>query len=355
MSSPRGVFIVAFLAVLLGACGREEAELAVPSSEPSSTVTRPSETQVCTAANAGYRLRFPADWHVNQPSAPAPCRFFHPVPFELPEQSEATGIAIAVKVEPVPFAQLVPGGDTDAARLVERREARVAENGAARVETVSTGRALLPGGTRVLSYYVDFGSRTLVATTSEAAATGTFDANARVLDDMMATLTELDTPGSCSAAPLSPGAPPQAQLPPRVAATRAAIIRAAIACDYESLGELARAGSRPFTYSFGQQGASAPGELWRQAEQRGEPVLRTLVEILRLPYATSPVEESAQYRWPSAFGFDRWEDIPAEDREALRRVFSDAELKRFEQFGSYIGHRVGIEAAGEWLFFVAGD
>lgn len=356
MLLPRPRLIAALLAPLLAGCGGGEAELATPPSGPSSTVMRPSgETQGCMAPTAGYRLRFPADWSVNEPTSPAPCRFFHPVPFDLPEQSEATGIAIAVQMESGLFAERVPSGDTRAATLVERREARVAGKRAARVETVSTGRALLPRGVRVLSYYVDFDSRTLVATTSEAAAAGTFDANVGVLDDMMANLTAIDSSRSCSAAGLPSGAAPGARLPTPVGATHSAIIRAAIACDYATLADIAAAGSRPFTYSFGQQGAPAPAEFWRQAEQRGEPALRMLVEILRLPYATRQVEDSTHFLWPSAFGFGRWRDVPVEDREALRGVYSEAELMQFEEFGAYVGRRVGIEDTGEWLFYVSGD
>ncbi|HWC10146.1 MAG TPA: hypothetical protein VG455_02895 [Acidimicrobiales bacterium] len=146
---------------------------------------------------------------------------------------------------------------------------------------------------------------------------------------------------------------PRHELPQPVEDTRRAIVRAAVACDYEALADIARRDTTGFSYSFGESGA--PAEFWRKAEARGEDVLRTLVEVLRLPFATRTLNETTQYVWPSAYGYERWAEVPPADREALLRVYSGDDLRRFEQFGSYLGHRVGIGEAGEWMFFVAGD
>ncbi|MDQ4098319.1 MAG: hypothetical protein M3144_10690, partial [Actinomycetota bacterium] len=244
--------------------------------------------------------------------------------------------------------------DTYASKLLDRREAPVAGNRAVRVETAATGAALLPEGTRGVRYYVDFGPRTLVATTLETAEAGTFRSNTEVLDRMLATLTELDAGDiSCSAARLPATVSPAPELPGPVAATRNAILHAAAACDYKALAELALAGEGPFTYSFGDRGA--PAEFWQHAEARGEDALATLVELLSLPFATRATDGTMQYLWPSAYAYERWADVPAAHREALRRLYDEDDLRRFQEFGTYSGHRVGITEAGDWLFFVGGD
>ena len=159
-------------------------------------------------------------------------------------------------------------------------------------------------------------------------------------------------PSTCSAAGLASDLPPQ-ELPEPVQETRRAIVRAAGACDYEGLAQLALTGTGGFSYSFGESGA--PADFWRRAEAAGDPVLRTLVEILRLPVGIRSLNESTQYVWPSAYAYERWAEVPPADREALLRVYDHADLRGFEQFGSYSGYRVGIDGAGDWSFFLAGD
>jgi len=36
-------------------------------------------------------------------------------------------------------------------------------------------------------------------------------------------------------------------------------------------------------------------------------------------------------------------------------MYGQEDLRRFEQFGSYVGDRVGIAGSGDWIFFVGGD
>ncbi len=115
---------------------------------------------------------------------------------------------------------------------------------------------------------------------------------------------------------------------------------------------LALAG-QAFTYSFG--GPGQPAEYWREAERAGQPVLRHLVILLGLPHGTRDVEGTVHYLWPSAFAYDSWEAVPQLDRDALRALYSEDQLRDFAAFGSYVGHRVAITAAGDWIFFVAGD
>ena len=154
---------------------------------------------------------------------------------------------------------------------------------------------------------------------------------------------------ACSGAAADP-LPPQ-RLPAEIAATRAAIAAAARACDYAALEALAQGGERPFTYSFG--GGNAPGRFWQEQEERGDRPLWTLVEVLRRQFRELP--EVGQHVWPAAFGYDDWSSVPQDARDELSGLYGPRDLSGFEQFGAYVGYRVGIGADGEWLFFVAGD
>jgi hypothetical protein len=155
---------------------------------------------------------------------------------------------------------------------------------------------------------------------------------------------------TCSASGMA--APPrQDGLPPAVAATRDAIIAAALACDIDALGSLTDPDG--FTASFG--GGTGP-ELWSAGEGRGEGPLRWMVVILSLPYYTSNGAEgsASTFTWPSAVS-PTWDELTAEQIDSLRPYFSQEELDAFANFGAYIGYRLTITDAGEWQTFVAGD
>lgn len=128
---------------------------------------------------------------------------------------------------------------------------------------------------------------------------------------------------ACSASGLSAELEAQAGLPETVGETRRAIAKAAVACDYARLAELALASD--FTYSFGDGGD--PAMFWRDLEEAGEEPLRFLVELLSLPFGIEEAEARI-YQWPS-------------DPVAVG--------------GRHGGYRIGIAEAGDWLFFVAGD
>lgn len=163
-----------------------------------------------------------------------------------------------------------------------------------------------------------------------------------------------DTPG-CSAEGSSPQVGSTPGVPDAVQRTRQAIVDAAIACDYAALAELAATGDSSFTYSFG--GGADPAEHWRRLEDEGaeDRPLRYLVELLRAPHGVREVEGRTVYAWPSAFTYDEWDEVPEADRAALRPLYGDEDFASFEQFGGYVGYRIGIAEDGEWLYFVAGD
>lgn len=326
-----------------------------PASQPTITGTPPAPpdaTRECVSP-AGYRLEYPVSWSTSSLEDRFACRYFHPEPFTLRPDTEATGIAIRVQVAPAPMERVAPRpGGSRAVEILSRSETKVAERRALRVETRATGEALLPAGVRGVSYYVDFGSRTLTGTTSEAAGAGRFAANVDVLDRMMASVSAAGRSSTCSAGTSSSKPAPQPGLPPEVAATRASILEAATQCNYQELARLARAGGTPFTYSFG--GGNDPAAYWQRLESNGEPVLLILVELLDRPFASRSAGEATQHVWPSAYSYERWGDVPEREREALRPIYGDDDFGRFEQFGSYAGYRVGITSGG-WIFFVGGD
>ena len=144
---------------------------------------------------------------------------------------------------------------------------------------------------------------------------------------------------------------PEQDLPPAVADVRKRIFDAAVACDYDTLEEIALEEGEGFTFSYGA-GTDA-SEHWRQAEQSGdEPQpMRTLATILTLPYTRN---ESGSYAWPTAYN-----ESPTEaDWQALVDAgLYDAEaVEQMKTQGTgYLGYRTAITPDGDWQFFVAGD
>jgi len=338
--------VAAILALaLLSSCGDAGA------GDPATSL--PSGTVSCVAAEQGYELRYPENWFKNDGGVDEPCRFFHPEPFTVEAGTEVAGIAVSARLYPVSSEQVTPPpGGSPEARTLERRATTIDSRAAVRVVTLATGSALRPEGTRAVTWFVDASDGTFVAITSDAASAGRYEDNVEVLDAMVQSL-RLFPPQTCSAAQSAPDPTPQAELPEPVSAVRGQIVEAAIACDYLKLAELALAGEGTFTFSFG--GGEDPAEFWRAAEATGEAPLRLLVELLGRPFGTRSVEGTTQYLWPSAYAYEAWDDVPPAARDDLGGIYDEEALGRFEQFGSYVGHRVGITGSGDWIFYVAGD
>lgn len=147
---------------------------------------------------------------------------------------------------------------------------------------------------------------------------------------------------------------PEQDLPPEVAEVRRRVFDAAVACDYETLEQIALEQGEGFTYSYG--GDSSAAEFWRALEagalsDPGPPPMRALATILALPYTRN---ETGSYAWPTAYT----ESPTDADWQAL----VDAGLYTAEQIGvmrtdatGYLGYRTAITPDGDWQFFVAGD
>lgn len=134
-------------------------------------------------------------------------------------------------------------------------------------------------------------------------------------------------------------------LPPAVERTREALLRAAEQGDYEAVRRLIP--DDGFTYSFGGPVDGGAVAYWRQLERTmGDPTLRILAAVLRLPYTLS----RGLYVWPFAYDLTA-DELTAHERRLL------APLGREGVFvgEGYYGWRAGIEPDGDWVFFVAGD
>ena len=139
-----------------------------------------------------------------------------------------------------------------------------------------------------------------------------------------------------------------ATLPPAVSETRDAIISAAHARDYAALEALLDPAT--FSYSFGESGD--PIDYWRGLEEQGE--VPILGDILPTVLSMHVAKLDDTYVWPAAHAKDpsAWTE---DDLADLRLLYSDDDIRSFEEIGGYLGNRVGIREDGTWLYFIAGD
>ena len=141
---------------------------------------------------------------------------------------------------------------------------------------------------------------------------------------------------------------PQSGLPAAVEMTRAAIITAAGARDYDALAALIP--DSGFTFSYGA-GDSAI-DYWQDLEAAGETPLETMAGLLALRHTRA----GDVYVWPWAYDRD-----PAKLTSAQKNALAGAgaatreQLDQMSELGHYLGWRLGIRRDGTWVFFVAGD
>lgn len=167
-----------------------------------------------------------------------------------------------------------------------------------------------------------------------------------VTTEIVAAPTETTPAATCSASSLSADLPAEDGLPDAVATLRDRIAAAAVACDYDSLQELALEGDTGFTASYGSETSAA--DHWRGEEERGGKPLAKLIQVLATPFGRN---EANFYAWPSAYT-----ESPTEAQwQSLEGIYSHDEIASFKELGSYLGYRVGITPAGDWQFFVSGD
>ncbi|HUH16003.1 MAG TPA: hypothetical protein VML35_08980 [Gaiellaceae bacterium] len=163
--------------------------------------------------------------------------------------------------------------------------------------------------------------------------------------------TEPEPEAGCSTAGLRLTLPEQ-DLPAEVAEVRQRVFDAAVACNYDTLEQIALERGEGFTFSFG--GGDSAAAFWRDVEEAGteEPLpMRALAQILALPYTRN---EAGSYAWPTAY-----DESPEEaDWQALvdAGLYSREELELMQTQGTgYLGYRTAITPDGDWQFFTAGD
>jgi hypothetical protein len=135
-------------------------------------------------------------------------------------------------------------------------------------------------------------------------------------------------------------------VPGPVAQTRAAILGAAAAKDYDALEPLVDVESFLSDAGFGED----PLAHWRD---QGTAPLVAMVALLSLPHTVQETNEGALYRWPRFTADSDPADLSEPEREALTSLLGERGLARaFTSETGYIAPRLGILADGTWFFFV---
>jgi hypothetical protein len=159
---------------------------------------------------------------------------------------------------------------------------------------------------------------------------------------------QVSTPAPEPSPAPAPGPEPEPDpldaLPTEVRDTRAALLAAARAEDWDALAALIPPDTL-FTSNYG--GDEEHVAYYRALD---EDVLAEVVALLEGPFVTLDdvtVWPELYARVPFAFGADERE--PLEDRHGAEA------LAEWEAAGAYLGWRLGITEDGDWIFLVTGD
>jgi len=134
------------------------------------------------------------------------------------------------------------------------------------------------------------------------------------------------------------------ELTAEAAATRLALLDAAQARDWDAVAALIPEDVL-FTSNFA--GESDHIAYFRAADPA---LLDEVMALLQGPFA----QLGDIFVWPELHGRAPFVVEDDERRELEERYGADR-LAQWEAAGSYLGWRVGITAAGDWIFLVAGD
>jgi hypothetical protein len=137
-------------------------------------------------------------------------------------------------------------------------------------------------------------------------------------------------------------------LPDAVAQTHAELLEAAESGDYAQLRPLIP--STGFEYTFGGPVEGGPIAYWQEIERSTvERPIENLEAVLKMPSMFS----RGIYVWPFAYDVADAGDLSPHERELLAPLGPLDTL--FVEGTGYLGWRAGIDANGDWVFFVAGD
>jgi hypothetical protein len=135
-------------------------------------------------------------------------------------------------------------------------------------------------------------------------------------------------------------------LPDPVAQTRATILSAASAEDYDALEPVVDPDVFLSDAGFGVD----PVPHWRD---QGSAPLEEMAVLLALPHTVSETNEGTLYQWPRFTADSDPEDMSAAERDALTALLGeDGLVASFQEETGYVAPRLGILADGTWWFFV---
>ncbi len=240
-----------------------------------------------------------------------------------------------------------------------REELEVAGRPALRIHATSTGAGLFEKGLVTYAYVVDRGEQPPLVLQTFRTPGSNWPERKSVLDRAAETLVLFRPEVPVEAAA-------EGELLPRpVERTRAALLAAADAHDYERLEALAD--RRQFEYTYGAA-EGGPAAYWRRLEQESGRLppgfldpgpADALAAILKMPHTVLDTPgglASARkiYVWPFAYDVEP-ATLTAEQKAILAPIMSDEEIEKTAQYGTYLDWRAGITPDGRWIFFVAGD
>lgn len=136
------------------------------------------------------------------------------------------------------------------------------------------------------------------------------------------------------------------ELPGSVARTRAAILAAATAQDYDALEPLVDAEIFLSDAGFGVD----PVAYWRDL---GTAPLEAMAVLLALPHTVRETNEGTLYQWPRFTADSDPADMSAAERDALTTLLGESGLAAsFQAETGYVAPRLGVLADGTWWFFI---
>ncbi|TFV57428.1 hypothetical protein E4P41_14440 [Geodermatophilus sp. DF01-2] len=161
----------------------EPAVQAVAVAQPGTpTAEEPAAATTSCTSPDGYSVEYPDDWSTNEAGVLPACSWFGPGGFVVPEASDVRTAPVTLQVVDLPLAEAAAPLPDE----VDRTELEVDGRAAVRTEQVTTV-GLYPAGTRITSWAVDLGGRTLLADAVELPG-GDHERAVAVLDEMVRSL-----------------------------------------------------------------------------------------------------------------------------------------------------------------------
>jgi hypothetical protein len=143
-------------------------------------------------------------------------------------------------------------------------------------------------------------------------------------------------------------APTVEEIPDAVADTRARILEATSAGDYDLLEPVVDPDRFLSDTGFGVD--PLPG--WRRL---GTDPLEAMGVLLTLPHSVRETNEGTLYQWPRFTADSDPSEVSAAEEAALSSILAERGLESvFLAETGYFGPRLGILADGTWWFFISG-